>query len=411
MKSSQFHYASFFGILFFLACAAFSFLISTIMGFSALANIFYDGATDPQTTILFISQGFIGVLFGAAATFSFLRFLNKPYADDAVSTSIRWLNFVFGIIIAGAVLLLGDLVQDNQTVNWLILPLLTVPAVALPIWLIFRLGINDLPLGSRWRLWSSFGLSMSVTPFFLFILEIVVIFIILIIFIVYVMTNPQLSIELQNISDQFINSTPEPEEAIRILTPFLSKPGVLIVVFSLFSFIVPLIEEAFKPLVVWLLVGKLTSKAQGFALGALSGAGFALVETINVSLQADGWSEVLFARIGTGAMHITASALMGAAIVSAFQEKSFLRLFGTYLFAVLLHGTWNAIAVTNGFSSILSFNQPDRAQTLLATSTIALAVLTVGLIIILVSSNRLHYKNNNNDISNAASTIDDEKNI
>jgi RsiW-degrading membrane proteinase PrsW (M82 family) len=150
-----------------------------------------------------------------------------------------------------------------------------------------------------------------------------------------------------------------------------------------------MMEEALKPLVVWLFAGKIHFQAQGFALGALCGAGFALVETFNNSAQSDAWAIVLIARIGTGAMHITTSALMGAAIFSALHERRYLRLIATYLLAVFLHGLWNLLAVTNGFSSLLiEVDGGDSYQFIERSSGIGLALLTLILITILVNSNR-----------------------
>ncbi|MCK7530785.1 MAG: PrsW family glutamic-type intramembrane protease [Marinilabiliales bacterium] len=93
------------------------------------------------------------------------------------------------------------------------------------------------------------------------------------------------------------------------------KAGVVILVAIFFSVLIPLMEELIKPLAVWLLAGRLDSAAQGFAFGALGGAGFGLIETLNVSGQITEWGLLLFTRIGTGLLHIATSAIMGAAIL------------------------------------------------------------------------------------------------
>ncbi len=132
----------------------------------------------------------------------------------------------------------------------------------------------------------------------------------------------------------------------------MTKPGTIITILVYLSILVPLVEELIKPLGVWILARKLNSPSQGFALGALSGAGYGLAETINVSGQVGDWGSLLFTRIGTGLLHITTSALMGAAIVMAWRERRYLRLAGTYLIAILLHGLWNAAAITYGISAV-----------------------------------------------------------
>lgn len=390
MKTTQFHFASFFSFLFFAACAGFLFLIASILGVSALITYLYEDQTNTQAVISFTSQGFMAALLGTAAVISFLKFTNNPSADELSSTSITNLMIAGAMIATGLVLLIGKFTETNQSINWLILPLLTIPASAIPVWLLFRLGSKDLPSQSRWRNWATFGLSISLTPFLLLILEILVIVFVFFIVVIFVVADPELAREFETLASQFRFIDPtSADDAINLFTPYLTRPGVLIPALALFSVIFPMMEEAFKPLGVWLLAGKLTSQAQGFAMGALCGAGFALVETLSVSAQTDDWASLLIARIGTSAMHITTSALIGSGILAAFREKRYLRLLATYLLAVLLHGTWNFLALANSFSAILNtYEQSDLHQTIAMSSGIGLIVLAIALIVILILSNR-----------------------
>ncbi len=200
--------------------------------------------------------------------------------------------------------------------------------------------------------------------------------------------------EFENLSRQltFIDLESE-EQALRVILPYLVKPSVVVPALIFFSIVIPLLEELVKPLGVWLLVGKLDSAAQGFVFGALGGAGFALVETFNVSGQMGEWGIVLFTRIGTGLLHVTTSALMGGAIFPAVRERRYLRLLGTYLLVVLLHGLWNASALTVSFSALAgTYLQPGRFETLQWISAIGIVVLAVALFVILIASNRRYQK-------------------
>jgi hypothetical protein len=109
---------------------------------------------------------------------------------------------------------------------------------------------------------------------------------------------------------------------------------------------------------------RLQRPSQGFCLGVISGAGFALVESLLASsTPGQGWGQLLAARAGGGLMHIFASGLMGWGIASAWQGKR-LRLLGTYVLSVLIHGLWNSAAIlieagsfqaylnNNGFSKL-----------------------------------------------------------
>ncbi len=54
-----------------------------------------------------------------------------------------------------------------------------------------------------------------------------------------------------------------------------------------FSVFAPLVEETAKSLTAWTIFDHLSSPAQGFAIGALSGTGFGMVESLLASVQPD----------------------------------------------------------------------------------------------------------------------------
>jgi hypothetical protein len=254
---------------------------------------------------------------------------------------------------------------------------------------ILALGSWRLPLGTRWQSWSVLGLGMTLAPFLLLILETLVAIILFVGIAAFIVAQPELIFELQALSRQIMILGPESEEALDLLAPLLTKPGVIVTALIYIAVLVPAIEELLKPLGVWLLAGRLDSAAQGFTLGALSGAGYGLVETIGVSGQGVEWASLLFSRIGTGLLHITTSALMGAAIVIAWRERHYLRLIGTYFLAVLLHGLWNMLATLFTFSTLAELiDQPGRLSTLQPLLITVMSLLAVILFAILLLFNR-----------------------
>jgi RsiW-degrading membrane proteinase PrsW (M82 family) len=138
---------------------------------------------------------------------------------------------------------------------------------------------------------------------------------------------------------------------------------------------------------VWLYAKKLHSPAQGFALGALSGSAYALIETLGVSAQSEEWASLLLARVGTGLLHVTTTAIMGTAIFYAFQERRYLRLLGMYILSVSLHGLWNALALLYGFSTITDTLALSEYRTPLIISMSILA--GIFLITLLLSNRRM----------------------
>lgn len=359
------------------------------MGSTALLSFFTGEAIKVEQTIIFIAFGFEAIVLFIAAFFSFQKTLQKPSADQDTSFSVSFWQIVLFTVTALAAILIGYQISGIKTINWLFLPLLTVPAVVLPIWALLALGTQKLPFGTRWQSWSVLGLGMTLVPLVLFVLEVAVLLIIFFVVIAYIITQPDLTFELQRLSQQFMILGPESEAARDLLSPFLTKPGVIITALAYIAIVVPALEEIFKPLGVWLFANKLESPAQGFALGALSGAGYTLIETIGVSNQTIEWAGLLFSRIGTGLLHITTSALMGAAIVLAWRERRYVRLIGTYFLAVLLHGLWNTFAMLFTFSGLAELiGQTGLLSTLQPIMIITLSILAIGLFGILVLSNR-----------------------
>ena len=393
MKTPKTHYPSAFGFLLFALAALLVFAASFILGLAALYTYINKGVGDVQLMIYSATLAFTGVLLGVVSVISLLRSMDKPAASALVSTSFGAWKVTTGMVGAGLALLVGSWVGGNQSINWLVLPLLTIPAVTLPIWTLLGLAARDLSLGSRWRMWSTLGISMTVTPFLLFMLEATIVVIIFFMVVFYAVMNPDVAAVFENLSSQLAFVDMQSEEALRLLVPYVTKPALIVPVTIFFSILVPLLEELIKPLAVWLLARKLDSAAQGFAFGALSGAGFALWETFNVSGQATDWGILLFTRIGTGLLHITTSALMGGAIFMATHEKRYLRLLGTYLLAVFLHGLWNATAVTSSFAGLMvTYTQAENYVPLQWVATTGLAVLAVVLFTLLVTSNRKFYR-------------------
>jgi len=128
--------------------------------------------------------------------------------------------------------------------------------------------------------------------------------------------------------------------------------------------IMPLIEELFKTLGVWLLKVRNPDPAESFRIGLLSGGGFALFEgllSVN-SLQLDSlgfaeWAGLILGRFGGSLLHILAGGMIGLAIGKFWQNRKFGSLLLAYLAAWLLHAAWNALALFGGVNPLLNDSQ------------------------------------------------------
>lgn len=389
LKASPNHYPSLFSALLFTLGALFLFGIGLLMGVGALASLLMGTQIPSQQTVLLVAFSFEAIVLVIAAFFSFQKYLRKASADESARVSFSNAQIAVLVLIAGAALLIGYLIGQIKTIDWIFLPILTIPAIVFPLGVLLAFGTRKLPFGTRWQTWSVLGLSMTLAPLLLFMLEIFVVIVVFAIIVGYVLTQPELTQQLQGISEQIMVLGPQSEASLKLLSPFLTKPSVIALALIYVAVIIPAIEEIFKPIGVWLFASKLDSPAQGFTLGALSGAGYALIETIGVSGQTAEWASLLFSRIGTGLLHITTSALMGAAIVLAWRKRRYLRLLGTYLLAILLHGLWNALAIFFTFSTLAEFlDQAGWLRTIQPAMVLAMTILAIGLFAILLLSNR-----------------------
>lgn len=389
MNPSRTHLSSLFSSLLFLLGALFFFSIGLIMGVTALGSLLAGKSVEANQTIFFLAFGFEGLILLITTFISIQKFLNKPSVEGQSILLLSRAQIAICIIAAGIAIVIGSQISSNRSVNWWLLPILTIPAVVLPLWLLLALGIQKLPLGTRWQTWTVLGLGMTLGPLILITLEAIVIIVGIIAAIVYIVSQPELSVEVQRLSQQMLLLDPNSEAVLSLIAPYLTQPIVIVSALSYFALIIPAIEEIFKPIGVWIFAGKLESAAQGFALGALSGAGFALAETFGVSGQTSEWAGLLLSRIGTGVLHITTSALMGAAIVSAWRERRYFQLLGIYMLVVALHGLWNALAITYTFSSLVDIlDQPGPLMTLQQPIGIGMVILALVIFGILIIFNR-----------------------
>jgi hypothetical protein len=389
MKSSRNHIPALFSAIIFTLGALFLFGIGLLMGAGTLALLLTEKEIQSEQTIFLVAFSFEGAILVIAAFFSFQKFLQEPAADRNMTIPVSNRLIAVFAIVASVSILIGYQITGIKAVDWLLLPILTIPVIVLPLGILWAFGTKGLPLGTRWQTWNVLGLGMTLTPLVLFTLETFAGIILLFIAVAYIIAQPELATELQGLSRQIMIIGPSSEAALDLLIPFLTKPGVIVTALIYMAVLVPALEEIFKPLGIWFFAGKLESQAQGFALGALSGAAYALIETTGVSGQTAEWASLLFTRIGTGLLHITTSALMGGAIFLAWRERRYLRFAGTYLLAVLLHGLWNALAILFSFSSLAaSMRQGGRLSTIQPVLAVALSILAIALFVILVTFNR-----------------------
>ena len=234
----------------------------------------------------------------------------------------------------------------NSTLAWLFLPPLLILVMGIPTLWLTSAARAGLPVESLQRGWGTASFSAVIGPALIILLEASLLVLALVAFGVWLIGQPGLLTELQQLTETFTLQN-DPTQLMELLQPHLEQPGVLAAGVAFIAVLVPLIEEAFKPLAAWLLAGRWLTPASGFSAGVLGGGMFALLESLGylASAPAEGFVGFALARSGTLLLHVATAGLVGWGVGSALGEGRYLRLAWTYLAAVALHGVWNAVGI------------------------------------------------------------------
>jgi len=297
---------------------------------------------------------FVGVLCAPAAVFSFLEIRAKPIRGSRRSW---FLAASAGMLLWGALVFLFAPVETSP-LAWLFLPPLVLLTTVLPLWWyleIARRGSHPEPLA---RTWGVVSFSLLITLPLIIVLELVVLILAVVAGGVFLSTQPGFEQQMIVLQQFLSDPNTDPVLLMDFFNGLLQRPEVIFGVLVLVSGVIPLLEELFKPLAVWLYAGDRLTPAQGFLAGTISGACFALWENLTaLSASGDGTgTAILVARVGTGLLHITTAGLVSWGMASFWGDRRRLgRLIGVYILAVILHGLWNASGVISGVAPLLQF--------------------------------------------------------
>jgi len=392
MQTKQTHWASLLTLILIGTSVFFLLILVAALGVVSLMDLFAATGEAASEMISAVAFGFILLLLLLCGWFILQKTRGLEQAD--LPFKFPFAPWMWGVLPAIVIfsIALGGLatLAELQWLNWIVLPALTILVIVPPIWLLFGIASNGLDLGPRWRFFSIFSLGLTIGPLVMIVIELVVLFTIIISGAIYVATTqPALMSELEMLTNMMTQGASE-EALLAMLTPYLTNTTLIAIGISYIALLVPLIEELLKPLAVWLFARQIESPAQGFALGVLSGAAFALVESLNAG--ADGstsWAIVVSVRTGTSVLHMMTSGLVGWGIASAFKEKRVGRLIAAYISAVLIHGIWNAAAAGTGLTALgESLGKPEWLFNFAPALVCGLLVLGIGVTAMLVASNR-----------------------
>lgn len=393
MQTKSFHLGSLLTLIVLIGSAFFLLLLVAVLLVASLIGLFSQEGDPAAQMISAWAFGFATIVLFICSWFVLQKMRGLEQADLALKLSLPVWAWIFTplIVLTGIALGVGVSFAELPWLSWLFLPPLSVVVIVLPILFFFGIAAQSIDAGSRWRFFATLGLGMTAGPFIMIVLEVLVIAVIFVGGAVYMsVTQPAILQEVTSLVDLFNEGAINEEALLTGLAPYLSNPALITILLSYVALIVPLIEELFKPLAVWIFARQVDTPAQGFVLGALSGLAFALIESLNASADSSvSWGVIVGARAGTSLLHLTTSALVGWGIVSLFKEKRFGRFFGAYFSAVLVHGIWNAAAAGAGIASIGELiGKPEWLFNFAPALICGLIVLGIGMFVVLLRSNR-----------------------
>lgn len=244
-------------------------------------------------------------------------------------------------------LVAGQALAGRPALSWLLLPPVQVLSALIPLWWLVELGRRGLQGGSPQRRWGVLSFGLIVTPLLAIVLEILLLLGVVVLLLVWLNRQPQFLAELNRLAQRLAAAQMNPEATLRILRPYLQQP---LVVYGLLAFVaglIPLMEELFKPLGVWLVASRRITPQEGFVAGLLCGAAFALIETSGALAGPAGgsWLGTITGRAGTGLLHVVTAGLSGWGLALAWSKARYLQLGCIFLGVFALHAAWNTFGV------------------------------------------------------------------
>jgi len=357
----------------------------------------FEGETDTGTLSLMMAGGiiFTATLTLPATYYSLRRLMG--YDDSAPIVIQRGILDALVLLIFWPLLITLGHFAVTSPFAWLVMPIVSTTAVSIPILFLLRLALNRLQDNTRKRVWSTFGLGLTVGPGVIMVAEVAILLVIVVVVVAILMSQPNTLNQLQYFVVRANNMSEE--EILALIIPWIYKPWFLLGIFGFVALIVPIIEELFKTLPLWFFGKRIQTPAEGFALGVLSGSAFALFENIGYAANdTEMWAITAVVRMGAGIMHILTGGLMGWALASAWQKGKFVRLSSTYLMVVVIHGLWNAMGIGLGLGMLatLTENTPVFWRNFPYAAFGTLLTLAFGGMLVIIRANRLmrHEQNN-----------------
>lgn len=299
---------------------------------------------------------FFGLLCLPSLIFSAARVFQHPLNPPCqLGKRWNWILLPVWVLSVWA----GVQVANQPEPNGLLLAVLNLLGGVLPVLLIGGLVFRHLDAGSAQRRWGVLATGLTLGTGLIIGVETIGLILLVIGVGVVVSSSPSLLSLLEQFTRQLGQMNLNPDNLLESLAPILVRPQWVFLILFALSGIIPLIEEFFKPVAIWILSRRKMTPADGFAVGILSGMAYAIFESLTASASAvsGNWLVIIIARCGTDALHILTTGIMGWGIAVAWKGmgRGYLAAVLSYLAAVCLHGLWNFQTVAAGMAPLLPY--------------------------------------------------------
>jgi len=360
--------------------------------------------------LVLFAAGIISLLEGSAGADDFLPFFNMGWSALLVCALLLpsliipirhlagkppsktgrtlFIPALIGLLLWVPLVLVGHWIAQKGWVTWLLLPVIQLFGIALPIFFWIELARRKLNPAFSDYSWGVFSFGVVIVQPLVILAEIMLILLIGLLFLLWAGMQPELLNELSRLGQRVMDAQMDPNMLETILLPYLQNPKVIYLGLAIGAGLIPLLEELLKPLALWLMIGRKFSAQEGFILGLIAGGTFALLESLGMMASAGelGWSSVVIARLGTGILHVTTTAMVGWGLGAAWKRKKYVQLGGLFLLSFSLHSIWNLFGLLVGIVPLLP--APGSLGSLVVIGPLALGVLGIAMLLILVGGNR-----------------------
>jgi hypothetical protein len=316
-----------------------SMMFGSILWILSLFNYFYGEEMGADAGIIGALAMTLLALCGIPATYSSAKVaLGKEDQPLSPPGPFGYLIiFLFPIAF-----IIGYLAYAREFMSLILGPLAQIFAAVAAVAFTIQIARQKGAILTQRRFWGHFVTGLWLVPIFALVMEILILIPTALAFGLGALTSENGRKLLEILSDPV---TPSVTTLQQSLNNILLEPWFILTILAYFSFLVPIIEETLKTMIIWPLLFRKITSAQALMGGIIGGAGYALFEAIFLAQDGSSWLPTMLGRSGATMMHAFTTGIACWGLAEGFIQKRWGRALISYIIAITFHGIWNASAI------------------------------------------------------------------